>query len=187
MGRKRMMKLWSKNFFIFSMLCLLFVSAASGSNSTPRVSASQPPLKLSVANIIKDIVPPVRNPQNFSDIEVEITFENISKRPVQFDQIQAVFLHHNKPVSASTYIMEKTGFGEVAMGGYYSDGIRVSLPKVSPNLLFTLKAGQKTTYKFQTANSRYGNLSPLFKRELVLNLYKNNKLIYGPFKLTIKL
>ncbi len=176
------MKLLNKQIVIFSIFCFLFTTIVSGDNPT------NSPLKLSVIKIKKDIVPPVKNPYNFSDIEIDISIENISKSHVQFDQIKAVFFHNNKPISASTYILEKTKFDEgIALGGYHADGRRIAPPEVASGLLITIKKGQIATFQFQTANSRYGSLNPVFKRELILNFYKNNKLVYGPYKIAIKL
>ncbi len=177
-----MLKLFSKYPVVFGVFCLLFASGALGENST------NSPLKLSVVNIKKDIVPPVNNPKNYSDIEVTITFENTGKTPVQFDQIKAIFLTNNKPESASTYNWEATSFGGKALSGYYADGKSPSPPKVKPGLLITIEKGRKMVFQLRSANSQYGIIRSIFiKKELLLELYRNNKLSYDPYRLAIRL
>ncbi len=161
-------------YYLLILILLLFTSCTINKNYL-----------LKITNVKAEILAPLPNSKNL-EIEVDITFENTSKKTVEFDLIKAVFFQNDKAVSASTYITELR-YGVKGISGYYSDNENnISPPEIKPELQTVIKSEEKTTFEFYTANSNYGKLDSNLKKELILNFYKNDNKIYGPYKIIIK-
>jgi hypothetical protein len=117
-------------------------------------------------------------------MELEVELENISIMPVEFDLVTAVFYHDHQPICAATYIAG-ISFGKKTFIGYYSSAGKPYPPGIQPDLSVVIPQDGIKVLQLQTANAPYIELDPELKKELILQFYRQNKRVYGPYKIPI--